>query len=61
MIAQPRHEKPLARTRPPLRADAPVSRSMHSTKFDAHRWLERYLASHDGADPSDPLAGVPFN
>jgi hypothetical protein len=30
-------------------------------EFDAHRWLERYRASHDRADPSDPLAGVPFN
>lgn len=29
--------------------------------FDAHRWFEQYLASHDAADPCDRLAGVPFN
>jgi hypothetical protein len=30
-------------------------------RFDAHRWYVRYAASHRGADPTDVLAGVPFN
>lgn len=32
----------------------------HET-FDAHRWLERYLTSHEAAEFPDELRGVPFN
>lgn len=63
MIAQPGHEKPASKARLP-RCDQTVehgSRSTNRTDFDVHHWLQQYLASHEGANPSDPLAGVPFN
>jgi hypothetical protein len=51
-------------TRPPRRDDRAHLAGKSASRgpeSDVHHWLERYLAWHDGADPSDPLAGVPFN
>lgn len=64
MSGQPHHETPGSGARRPRRDDraaAHGSGRRRGTGFDTHRWFEEYRASHDGADPSDPLAGVPFN